>query len=157
MPEETEAIREPCNDNPQKEQDSLKKFRIIEGADQISVSEVERLLKKTYWADHRSAETIGKSMRNSACFGIWSDDKQKIIGFARVISDYATTWYLCDVIIDPAYQHQGLGKKLVSYIASSPAFAGLRGLLLTRDAHSLYSRYGFEPADGRAMVRAPQS
>ena len=130
--------------------------RIIEGADRISVSEVERLLKMTYWANRRSAETIEKSMRNSACFGIWSDEEQKLIGFARVISDYATTWYLCDVIIDPAYQHQGLGKQLVSHIASAPDFSGLRGLLLTRDAHGLYSRYGFESADGRAMVRAPQ-
>ena len=131
-------------------------YRIIKGADRISAGEAERLLKETYWANHRSAETIEKSMRNSACFGIWSDDEQKLIGFARVISDYATTWYLCDVVIDPAYQHQGLGKELVSYIASSPEFAGLRGLLLTRDAHGLYSRYGFESADGRAMVRAPQ-
>ena len=131
-------------------------YRIIEGMDQIDISEVERLLKMTYWANHRSTDTIEKSMRNSSCFGIWSDEEQKLIGFARVISDYATTWYLCDVIIDPAYQHQGLGKEMVSYVASSPEFAGLRGLLLTRDAHSLYSRYGFESADGRAMVRAPQ-
>ncbi len=131
--------------------------RIIEGADQINIREVERLLKMTYWANHRSTETIERSMRNSSCFGIWSDEEQKLIGFARVISDYATTWYLCDVIIDPGYQHQGLGKELVSYIAELPEFSGLRGLLLTRDAHGLYSRYGFESADGRAMVRAPQS
>ena len=130
-------------------------YRIIEGADRISVSEVERLLKMTYWANHRSAETIEKSMRGSACFGVWSDDEQKLIGFARVISDYATTWYLCDVIIDPAYQHQGLGKELVAYITSSPEFSCLRGLLLTRDAHGLYSRYGFQSAGDRAMVRAP--
>ena len=130
-------------------------YRIIEGADRISVSEVERLLRTTYWANSRSAETIEKSMRNSACFGVWSDEEQKLIGFARVISDYATTWYLCDVIIDSAYQHQGLGKELVSYIASSPDFSGLRGLLLTRDAHGLYSRYGFQSAGDRAMVRAP--
>ena len=99
-------------------------YRIIEGMDQIDISEVERLLKMTYWANHRSTDTIEKSMRNSSCFGIWSDKEQKLIGFARVISDYATTWYLCDVIIDPAYQHQGLGKEMVSYVASSPEFAG---------------------------------
>ena len=131
-------------------------YRIIEGADRISVSEVERLLKMTYWAEHRPAETIGKSMRNSACFGVWSDEERKLIGFARVISDYATTWYLCDVIIDPEYRHQGLGKELVSHIASSPEFSGLRGLLLTRDAHGLYARFGFVSAESRAMVRAPQ-
>ena len=130
-------------------------YRIIEGADRISVSEVERLLKMTYWAEHRPAETIGKSMRNSACFGVWSDEERKLIGFARVISDYATTWYLCDVIIDPEYRHQGLGKKLVSHIASLPEYTGLLGLLLTKDAHGLYEKYGCGRADGRAMTRVP--
>ena len=129
-------------------------YRIIEGADRISVSEVERLLKMTYWADKRSAETIEKSLRNSACFGIRSGEDQKLIGFARVISDYATTWYLCDVIIDPEYREQGLGKALVSHITAK--FSGMRGLLLTRDAHGLYAQYGFASADGRAMTRNPQ-
>ncbi|MBQ6514230.1 MAG: GNAT family N-acetyltransferase [Clostridia bacterium] len=128
-------------------------YRIIEGADRISVSEVERLLKMTYWADKRTPETIEKSMRNSACFGIRSGEDRKLIGFARVISDYATTWYLCDVIIDPEYQEQGLGKALVSHITAQ--FSWQRGLLLTRDAHGLYAHYGFASAGDRAMTRSP--
>jgi ribosomal protein S18 acetylase RimI-like enzyme len=123
----------------------------------MAVEDIVRLLKATYWAGSRSPETIEKSVRNSACYGVLVDGAEHLAGFARVISDHATTWYLCDVVIDPAYQRQGLGKELVSYVASSPEFAELRGLLLTRDAHGLYSRYGFESADGRAMVRAPQS
>ena len=130
------------------------KYRIIEGAEQIPLSEAVRLLKTTYWANRRTEDTIEKSMRNSACYGIWSDEEQKLLGFARVISDYATTWYLCDVIIDEAYRHQGLGKQLVSHIASE--FTGLRGLLLTRDAHGLYEKYGFETVNGRAMSKMPQ-
>ena len=128
-------------------------YRIVEGADQIGVDEAERLLKMTYWADRRPAETIEKSMRNSACFGIRSGEDQKLIGFARVISDYATTWYLCDVIIDPEYREQGLGKALVSHITTQ--FSGQRGLLLTRDAHGLYAHYGFASAGDRAMTRSP--
>ena len=130
------------------------KYRIIEGAEQIPLSEAVRLLKTTYWANRRTEDTVEKSMRNSACYGIWSDEEQKLLGFARVISDYATTWYLCDVIIDEAYRHQGLGKQLVSHIASE--FTGLRGLLLTRDAHGLYEKYGFETVNGRAMSKMPQ-
>ena len=126
-------------------------YRIIEGAEQMKVCEVERLLKMTYWADKRSTETIEKSMRNSACFGIRSGEDQKLTGFARVISDYATTWYLCDVIIDPEYREQGLGKALVSHITTQ--FSGQRGLLLTRDAHGLYAHYGFASAGDRAMTR----
>ena len=128
-------------------------YRIIEGAEQMKVCEVERLLKMTYWADKRPAETIEKSMRNSACFGIRSEEDRKLIGFARVISDYATTWYLCDVIIDPEYRDQGLGKALVSHITTQ--FSGQRGLLLTRDAHGLYAHYGFASAGDRAMTRSP--
>ena len=128
-------------------------YRIIEGAEQMKVCEVERLLKMTYWADKRPTETIEKSMRNSACFGIRIEEDQKLIGFARVISDYATTWYLCDVIIDPEYREQGLGKALVSHITTQ--FSGQCGLLLTRDAHGLYAQYGFASAGGRAMSRNP--
>ena len=131
--------------------------RIIEGMEQNNVDDVERLLKTTYWANQRPAEQIARSMRNSSCYGVWSDEERKLIGFARVISDYATTWYLCDVVIDPRYRHQGLGKALVSHIVSRPEYAGLRGILITRDAHGLYEQYGFETVNGRVMVKAPEN
>ena len=130
-------------------------YRIIEGADRINTDEVVRLLKTTYWASKRSKEQIEKSMQNSCCYGISLDDEQKLAGFARVISDFATTYYLADVIIDQEYRHNGLGKALVSYILSRPEYAGLRGILLTKDAHGLYEKYGFETVDGRAMVKSP--
>ena len=128
--------------------------RIVEGAERIDVDEVVRLLRTTYWAGKRSKGQIQKSMEHSACYGVYLEDEPKLAGFARVISDYATTWYLCDVIIDPAYQHRGLGKALVSHIASLPEYAGLRGFLFTRDAHGLYEKYGFETVNGRAMVKS---
>ena len=130
-------------------------FRIVEGADQISIDEVIRLLETTYWANKRSKEQIRKSMDNSSCYGIYLINEQKLAGFARVISDFATTYYLADVVIDPDCRHRGLGKALVSHIVSLPEYAGLRGLLLTKDAHGRYEKYGFETADGRAMVKSP--
>ena len=130
-------------------------YRIIEGTDQISLDDVVRLLKTTYWADKRSREQILKSMENSSCYGIVLEGREHLAGFARVISDYATSWYLCDVVIDPECRHRGLGKALVSHIASLPEFAGIRGFLVTRDAHGLYEKYGFEKVEGRVMVRAP--
>ena len=129
--------------------------RIVDGADQMAMEDIARLLKITYWADHRPAETIVKSVSNSSCYGIYADGNPRLAGFARVISDYATAYYLCDVIIDPAYQHRGLGTALVSHIVSLPDFSGLRGFLITRDAHALYRKFGFETADGRIMVRSP--
>ena len=129
------------------------KYRIIEGSEKMNLDEVVRLLKMTYWADKRPVEQIRKSMDNSSCYGVYLDDEKKLVGFARVISDYATTYYLCDVIIDTSYQHKGLGTALVSYIESLSEYSGLRGILITRDAHNLYQKFGYDVLNGRVMVK----
>ena len=129
-------------------------YRIITGVDNLNIEDVERLLKKTYWTNNRSTEQIKKSMDNSSCYGIFLEDEKKLAGFARVISDYATTYYLCDVIIDAEYQHRGLGTALVSYIEQLPELSGLRGILITRDAHDLYRKFGYEVLDDRVMVKS---
>jgi N-acetylglutamate synthase-like GNAT family acetyltransferase len=128
-------------------------YRIVDDLDQMNLSDIIRLLKSTYWADKRSDEQIEKSARNSSCYGIYVEGEKKLAGFARVISDYATTYYLCDVVIDEDYQHKGLGTALVSYIESLPVNEGLRGILVTRDAHSLYRKFGYEVVDGRVMIK----
>ena len=131
-------------------------FRIINDPDKIKSEEVLRLLKMTYWANNRTMEQIEESMASSFCYGLFLAEEERLVGFARVISDLATTYYLCDVIIDPEYQHQGFGKALVSHIISLPQYRKLRGILLTKDAHGLYEKYGFETVNDRAMVKAPE-
>ena len=128
-------------------------YTILEGVENMRLNDIVRLLRTSYWAEHRSIEKIEASLRQSACYGVWLEDEQKLVGFARVITDSATTYYLCDVIIDAEYRGKGLGTALVGHIVSRPAYAGLRGLLLTRDAHGLYAKFGFQPAEGRAMVK----
>ena len=129
------------------------KYRIVDDLSQMNLDDIIKLLKSTYWADKRSDEQIEKSARNSSCYGIFVEGEDKLAGFARVISDYATTYYLCDVVIDEDYQHKGLGTALVSYIESLPVYEGLRGILVTRDAHSLYRKFGYEVVDGRVMIK----
>ena len=130
------------------------KYSIVDGSEKMHIDEIIRLLRMTYWADRRPVEQIEKSVQNSSCYGVRLDDDKKLVGFARVISDYATTYYLCDVIIDTAYQHSGLGTALVSYIESLPDYTGLRGILITRDAHSFYRKFGYEVLNDRVMVKA---
>ena len=132
-------------------------FRIINDPDKIKSEEVLRLLKMTYWANNRTIEQIEESMASSFCYGLFLAEEERLVGFARVISDLATTYYLCDVIIDPEYQHQGLGMALVSHIVNLPQYRKLRGLLLTKDAHGLYEKFGFETVKDRAMVKAPEN
>ena len=131
-------------------------YRIIEGAENIPLKDVARLLRTTYWAGKRPVETIERSMQHSACFGIRLEGADDLAAFARVISDEATTFFLSDVIVDPACRGRGLGKALVGHILSRPEYKGLRGFLITRDAHGLYRPFGFEVVNDRIMVRPPQ-
>ena len=128
-------------------------YSIIDGADKLNIAEVMFLLKQTYWADKRPLEQVQRSMEHSHCFGVYLDDEKKLVGFARVISDYATTYYLCDVVVDEAYRNRGFGHALVAYIENLPEYQGLRGILITRDAHALYEKFGYETLNGRAMVK----
>ncbi len=129
------------------------KYKIVDDLSQMNPDDIIKLLQSTYWADKRSDEQIEKSVRNSSCYGIFIEGENKLAGFARVISDYATTYYLCDVVVDEEYRNKGLGTALVSYIESLPVYAGLRGILVTRDAHSLYRKFGYEVVDGRVMIK----
>ena len=129
------------------------RYRILDGREKMDIQDIIRLLKSTYWADRRSEEQIGRSVLNSSCYGVYLEEEEKLVGFARVISDYATTYYRCDVVIDQDYRSRGLGTALVSYIESLPLYRGLRGVLITRDAHSLYRKLGYEVLDGRVMVK----
>ena len=129
-------------------------FEIIDGIEKMNLEDIVRLLKMTYWADKRTVEQIDKSTHNSSCYGVYIEAERKLVGFARVISDYATTYYLCDVIIDNDYQHNGLGTALISYIEQLPQYEGLRGILITRDAHALYKRFGYEVLNDRVMVKS---
>ena len=124
---------------------------ISDDKSKFPVEKAIELLHTTYWAENRDPEVIRKSIENSIVFGVYNEDS--LIGMARVISDFATTFYIADVIIDEKYRGKGLGKKLISTIMSDERFSSLFGILVTRDAHGLYEHFGFKRDTERAMTR----
>ncbi len=128
---------------------------ISDDKSKFPIDEAIELLHKSYWAAERNPEIIKKSIENSIVFGVYEKDIkiEKLIGMARVITDFATTFYLADVIIDEKYRGKGIGKKLISTIVSDNRFSSLRGILVTRDAHRLYEHFGFVKDSERAMTR----
>ncbi len=104
------------------------------------------LSREAYWSQNIPIELVQRSIDNSLCFGVYRADRQ--VGFARVVTDLATFGYLADVFILPEHRGKGLSKKLVAFIMAYPALQGLRRIMLvTRDAHGLYERFGFKPID----------
>ena len=109
------------------------------------------LSKESYWAKNIPIELVKTSIEGSLCFGVYHQGKQ--IGFARVITDYATFGYLADVFIDKNYRGKGLSKELMKFIMEQEVIKKLRRFMLaTLDAHSLYAQFGFESQVGNKRL-----
>ena len=119
----------------------------------LDIDSIHRFLSESaYWAIGRPREVVQRAFDNSLCFGAYHDGR--LVGFARVVTDYATFGWLADVFVVEAYRGQGVGKALVQAVHEHPDLRPLRLLLATRDAHGLYAQYGFEPvAPDRYMQR----
>jgi nitroimidazol reductase NimA-like FMN-containing flavoprotein (pyridoxamine 5'-phosphate oxidase superfamily)/GNAT superfamily N-acetyltransferase len=118
-------------------------FLISTDAARLDLEVIHHFLStQSYWAEGVPREVVARSIANSLCFGIYGGSKQ--IGFARVISDYATFAYLADVFVIEAYRGRGLSKMLMEAVTSHPHLQGLRRWTLgTADAHGLYRKFGF--------------
>ena len=100
------------------------------------------LSNSSYWATGRSLETIKRSIENSLTFGLYKNERQ--IGFARIVTDYATFAWVADVFVLDSFRGQGLGTWLMEVILSHPELQGFRRWTLsTKDAHELYRKFGF--------------
>ena len=111
----------------------------------LDLDAIHGFLTNCYWAKGIPRETVARSIEHSLCFGVY-DGGGKQVGFARVVSDFATVAYLGDVFILESHRGRGLSKWMMGCITSHPALQGLRRwILLTRDAHALYAKFGFTP------------
>jgi GNAT superfamily N-acetyltransferase len=105
---------------------------------------------ESYWARGRSRDRVERCVANSLPFGLYRGGAQ--VGFARVVTDYATFAWLADVFVLDSERGRGLGVWLVETIMSHPQLQGMRRwLLATRDAQELYRRFGFRDLSGSSL------
>ncbi len=117
-------------------------YKISNDKSLLDLNVIHSFLASSYWAKNIPLEIVTKSIENSLCYGMYLNDKQ--IGFAKVVTDYATFAFLADVFITEEYRGKGYSKKLVEFILGNPELQKIRGWMLkTKDAHGLYKKYGF--------------
>lgn len=99
-------------------------------------------LTTSYWAEGIPLETVVRSIQGSFCIAVRKDGAQ--IGFARIISDFATFAYLADVYVLEAHRGRGIAQAMLAYLVEHARLQGLRRwALFTKDAQSLYARFGW--------------
>lgn len=117
-------------------------YRISDDPLVVDVAVVHGFLASSYWAQGIPRETVVRGIAHSLPFSLFLADRQ--VGFARVVTDRATFAYLADVFVEEDQRGRGLAAWLVATILAHPELPGLRRwLLVTRDAHGLYRKFGF--------------
>lgn len=121
-------------------------YLISTDREKLDIQAIHRYLTRSTWAKGIDLSIVGASIENSLNFGVYHDDTQ--IGFARLITDYATFAYLCDVYVLEEYQGEGLGRWMMECIHGHPVFEQLRRILLfTTTAPWLYQKFGYKPVN----------
>lgn len=138
-------------------------YGISTDKNKLDIDFIHGYLNRSYWAEGITKDIVSKSVNGSLCFGVFKIDPpspasvsrgqslrrrhaDKQVGFARMVTDEATYAYLADVFIIEEHRGKGLSKWLMEIIFSYPGLKGLRRIMLaTRDAHGLYSQFGFTP------------
>jgi GNAT superfamily N-acetyltransferase len=131
-------------------------YELDDDATRIDVDGVHKVITRSYWATGRSRETMDRLIRGAArVIGLYHGGRQ--VGFCRVESDGEKFAFLLDVYVLPEHRGRGLGIELVREAVDLGPQRDLPWYLKTRDAHGLYERFGFGPADGeRTMERPPR-
>jgi N-acetylglutamate synthase-like GNAT family acetyltransferase len=111
----------------------------------LDVEVIHRFLAEdSYWSRGIPRSIVVRAIENSLCFGVYHRAAQ--VGFARIVTDRSTFALLADVFILDQHRGKGLSKWLMRCVVEHQDLQGLRRLLLlTSDAHGLYSQFGFEP------------
>ena len=117
-------------------------YRMTDDPSAVDLDVVHGFLTTAYWSHGIPRDVVARGVANSMPFSVHLDDRQ--VGFARAVTDRATFAYLADVFVAEDHRGHGLGAWIVETVLDHPELQGLRRwLLVTRDAHALYRRFGF--------------
>jgi GNAT superfamily N-acetyltransferase len=126
-------------------------YTISDDPSRLDLDAIHAYLARSYWAATRPRDIVARSLENSLCVGIYAPRGEQV-GLIRVVTDYATFAYLCDVYVLEAHRGHGLSKAALSFVNEHPRLKNLgRVHLVTRDAHGLYAQFGFKPLAESAL------
>ncbi|KAK3135264.1 hypothetical protein QOZ80_5BG0416800 [Eleusine coracana subsp. coracana] len=128
---------------------------IFSSAGDVDIYDLQALCDKVGWP-RRPLSKIAASLRNSYLVatlhsviqssGTEGEEKKQLIGMARATSDHAFNATIWDVLVDPSYQGQGLGKALMEKVIRTLLQRDINNITLFADNKVIdfYKNLGFE-------------
>lgn len=115
----------------------------------LNIEKIWSLLKECFWSKNIPIEYIDRFIEFSLCFGVYKLNDNQLVGFGRVISDYTTYAYICDIVVDSNHRGKGIANALIREIMSHNDLQGLKtwSLRTTEEARNIYMKNEFKLAD----------
>ena len=117
------------------------------------IDDLERLYSREWWTKDRRKEEIEIMLEHTdLTFGL-VDERERLTGFARVLTDRIFKAEIYDVIVDPAHRGRGLGKRLMEEILAHPDLRRVKqfNLQCLEEMKPFYGELGFEDLSGELV------
>ncbi|MBS1726780.1 MAG: GNAT family N-acetyltransferase [Armatimonadetes bacterium] len=119
---------------------------------QLQRDRMYEYLSRSYWSPNIRRDVFDRQIDHSFCVGAYLTETGEQIGFARLVTDYGRFAYLADVYVLPEYQGKGIAQAMVGGLIEHDRVKTVgHWILATKDAHTLYEKFGFEATNERYM------
>ncbi len=128
-------------------------YEITTDPARIDAVQIHAMLRTAYWSERIRFDVVERALKNSLVVVAIEAETGKTVAVARLVTDYATFAWLCDVFVMPEYRGKGLSKRMLTMLESDERLKTLRRwCLATRDAHGLYKQFGYRSVDAKAWM-----
>lgn len=123
------------------------KYYVSTDSSKLDTRRIHSWLRSCFWSKDIPLEYVERFIRHSLCFGAYKSDGDLLIGFGRVVSDFTTYAYICDVVVEETNRQKGIGTAILNAMFDHPELQGLKtwSLKTTEQARKIYERKGFCP------------
>ena len=119
---------------------------VIRNIPEERLGQLSELYRSTWWANARSMADITALLAGSSVIvGLVDVTSNRLVGFARVLTDGRILALVLDVIVHPDVRGTGLGERLMREVLSLPELQTIDSIELVcqPDLVAFYERFGF--------------
>jgi len=126
--------------------------------DTITAERVPQLLslyRSTWWAARRTEADVERMLSASdVIVGLVDVTSDRLVGFARAITDGVYVAVVLDVVVDQAARGTGLGQRIMQEILGRKELADVASveLVCQPELVAFYGRFGFTDRVGRSLL-----
>ncbi|MFB6726884.1 GNAT family N-acetyltransferase [Kribbella sp. NPDC056345] len=126
---------------------------VVDRVEPYHLPDLAALYRSAWWlTDRTAAETSRILAESDLVFALIDTDR--LVGFARVLTDYAHVALVLDVVVSPDARGAGHGATLMEAIVTHPSLQDVRSIELVcqPDLVPFYRRWGFTTEVGRSLL-----